>query len=57
MIDWDRIDNYKTYELQERYYEIGDLLEEKLHKLRSGVYDEERHGDLRETLEELEGLM
>lgn len=56
MIDWDRIDNYRTHELQTLLYEIGDILEEKLHKLRSGVYDEGRHGDLRETLEELEGL-
>lgn len=30
---------------------------EKLQKMRLGVYDEERHGDLRETLEELEGLL
>lgn len=30
---------------------------EKLAKIRMGVYDEERHGDLRATLEELEGLL
>lgn len=33
------------------------VISEKLQKIRLGVYDEERHGNLRETLEELEGLL
>ncbi len=36
---------------------ISRAIRGRLQKMRLGVYDEERHGNLREMLEELEGLL
>lgn len=57
MIDFDDIDEYTYDEQRQRYWVVVDWVEEKLDKIRMGVYDESRHGDLRETLEELERLL
>lgn len=57
MIDWDRIDNATTLELNDWLIDVGIFTQEKIARLRLGIYDEARDGTLLETLEEIERIL
>lgn len=57
MIDWDALDSYRRKELLIVVSDVGELVEEKLARIRLGVYSEEQDGTLQEILEEIERIL
>lgn len=57
MIDWDGIDNLDRFDLIDLTYGVGEFVEAKLSRIKLGVYDEERDGDLLAVLEEIERIL
>lgn len=57
MIDWDALANYSRNEILDVAEDVAEVVEEKLARIRLGVYDEERDGNLLTVLEEIEGIL
>lgn len=57
MIDWDRIDNLDRLDLVDLAYEVGDVVQSKLSRIKLGLYREEHDGDLLTVLEEIERIL
>lgn len=57
MIDWDRINNLDRLDLVDLAYEVGEVVQGKISRIKLGVYDEARDGDLLIVLEEIERLL
>lgn len=57
MIDWDDVDNATCFELHNWVTGIGVYVQDKIARLRLGVYDVSREGTLLEVLEEIEGMI
>ena len=57
MIDWEALGSYKRKQLITVVSDVGDLVEEKLARIRLGVYSEEQDGSVQEILEEIERIL
>lgn len=57
MIDWDRIDNLDRLDLVDLAYEVGDVVQSNLSRIKLGLYREEHDGDLLTVLEEIERIL
>ena len=57
MIDWDHVDNARPYELHDWVVEIGTFVQDRIKRIKMGLYSEEQDGTLLEVLEEIEGMI
>lgn len=57
MIDWDDVDRASRYDLHDWVVEIGSLVQDKIKRIKMGIYSEEHDGSLLEVLEEIEGMI
>lgn len=57
MINWDRIDNLDRSDLVDLSYEVGEVVQSTISRIRLGLYREEHDGDLLTVLEEIERIL
>lgn len=57
MINWDDVDSAERYQLQCWVESIGTYVQDKIVRIKIGVYDEDREGDILAVLEEIEGMI
>lgn len=57
MINWDNFETFTKSEMRVLLLDVADLVEEKLARIRLGVYSEGQDGNLQEVLEEIERIL
>lgn len=57
MIDWDDVDSATRYDLHDWVVEIGTFVQDRIKRVKMGLYDEDLDGTLLEVLEEIEGMI
>lgn len=57
MINWDDVDSAERYQLHCWVESIGIYVQDTIVRIKIGVYDEDREGDLLKVLEEIEGMI
>lgn len=57
MIDWDKVEDATRWDLLTWVTEVGVCVQNKISRIKLGVYDEERDGDLLAVLEEIERIL